>query len=197
VLPLETSEAIPGLAGWGAAVRNFGVQALTWTHAAKATRVAARMADLAPVLNELRNAGASLRGMARELNERGIAAPRGGAWSAAQVRSCHSATNESTALLVPLRPPLKQKRSGPPCHRATRPLITGREGLLGLRRDDPPSIYAPDGKLRSLSVSIRAYLPRRGLVTDGAGAFSSRSSWHAAVHAASAACATYRLASAC
>jgi hypothetical protein len=52
-------------------------------------------------------------------------------------------------------------------------LITGREGLLGLRRDDPPSIYAPDGKLRSLSVSIRAYLLGRGLVTDPAGVFFS------------------------
>jgi Recombinase len=47
----------------------------------------ARAADLAPVIVEIRAAGAaSLRAIANALNMRRIAAPRGGTWAAAQVR---------------------------------------------------------------------------------------------------------------
>lgn len=50
-------------------------------------RAAARARDLAPVVAELRAVGAdSLRKMAEGLNERDVPAPRGGKWSAAQVR---------------------------------------------------------------------------------------------------------------
>jgi hypothetical protein len=46
-----------------------------------------RAADLAPVIEDIRAAGAkSLGEIARELNAREISAPRGGQWSAAQVR---------------------------------------------------------------------------------------------------------------
>jgi hypothetical protein len=45
-------------------------------------------ADLAPVIEDIRVTGAnSLRLIAKELNGRGISAPRAGAWSAAQVRA--------------------------------------------------------------------------------------------------------------
>jgi Recombinase len=47
----------------------------------------ARAADLDPVIEDIRTAGAkSLSEIARELNAREISAPRGGQWSAAQVR---------------------------------------------------------------------------------------------------------------
>jgi hypothetical protein len=47
----------------------------------------ARAADLAPVIAEIRAAGAaSLRAIADALNTRCIAAPRGGTWAPAQVR---------------------------------------------------------------------------------------------------------------
>jgi hypothetical protein len=45
-----------------------------------------RAADIAPVIAELRQAGAkSLNEIADGLNERGITAARGGSWSASQV----------------------------------------------------------------------------------------------------------------
>ena len=51
-------------------------------------KAAARAADLAPVISDIKAGGAqSLRSIAAELNERGISAPRGGEWSAAQVRA--------------------------------------------------------------------------------------------------------------
>jgi hypothetical protein len=51
----------------------------------------ARAADLAPVIEDIRAGGAqSLRSIAAELNGRGISAPRGGEWSAAQVRAVES-----------------------------------------------------------------------------------------------------------
>src|SRR6478672_11468001 len=54
----------------------------------KSLAVKARTADLAPVIEDIRTAGAnSLRSVAKELNVRGISAPRGGMWSAAQVRA--------------------------------------------------------------------------------------------------------------
>jgi DNA invertase Pin-like site-specific DNA recombinase len=55
---------------------------------AKSLAVKSRAADLAPVFEDIQIAGAnSLRSIAKELNERGISAPRGGVWSAAQVRA--------------------------------------------------------------------------------------------------------------
>jgi DNA invertase Pin-like site-specific DNA recombinase len=55
---------------------------------AKSLAAKFRAADLAPVIEDIRIAGAtSLRSIAKELNERRISAPRGGLWSAAQVRA--------------------------------------------------------------------------------------------------------------
>ena len=55
---------------------------------AKSLPAKSRAADLAPVIEDIRIAGSnSLRSIAKELNERGISAPRGGVWSAAQVRA--------------------------------------------------------------------------------------------------------------
>jgi DNA invertase Pin-like site-specific DNA recombinase len=55
---------------------------------AKSAAAAARVADLAPVIEEIRATGhTSLRAIASSLDFRGIAAPRGGMWSATQVRS--------------------------------------------------------------------------------------------------------------
>jgi DNA invertase Pin-like site-specific DNA recombinase len=55
---------------------------------ARSAQVAARTADLAQVIAEIRAAGAaSLRAIAHALNKRRIAAPRGGKWGAAQVRT--------------------------------------------------------------------------------------------------------------
>lgn len=53
----------------------------------QAARASARVADLVPVLDELRMAGViSLGGIAAALNTRGIPAARSGAWTATQVR---------------------------------------------------------------------------------------------------------------
>jgi DNA invertase Pin-like site-specific DNA recombinase len=53
---------------------------------ARTRRANERAADLAPVIAELQGVGAtSLQAIATGLNDRGIAAPRGGDWSAAQV----------------------------------------------------------------------------------------------------------------
>jgi DNA invertase Pin-like site-specific DNA recombinase len=50
-------------------------------------RAAKRAADLAPVIADIRKAGAvSLRQIAAALNDRGITSPRGGTWSAVQVQ---------------------------------------------------------------------------------------------------------------
>jgi Recombinase len=54
---------------------------------ARSASADARAADLAPVIEGIRAAGAnSLGDIARELNARDISAPRGGQWSPAQVR---------------------------------------------------------------------------------------------------------------
>jgi DNA invertase Pin-like site-specific DNA recombinase len=54
---------------------------------AQATRADERARKIAPIIAELRAAGVtSLRKIAEALAERGIGAPRGGEWSAAQVR---------------------------------------------------------------------------------------------------------------
>lgn len=56
-------------------------------HAAKTAKAASRAADLDPIIADIRASGAvTLRQVAAELNERGIPAPRGGAWSAVQVQ---------------------------------------------------------------------------------------------------------------
>jgi hypothetical protein len=53
----------------------------------RARRSAARAADLAPILADVRARGAvSLRQVAAALNARGIPAARGGTWTATQVR---------------------------------------------------------------------------------------------------------------
>lgn len=52
----------------------------------KGRRAQERASDLMPILHELQVRGESLRGMARALTERGIPAPRGGAWSAVQIQ---------------------------------------------------------------------------------------------------------------
>lgn len=54
---------------------------------ARSASANARAADLAPVIEDIKAAGAtSLGDVAGELNARDISAPRGGQWSAAQVR---------------------------------------------------------------------------------------------------------------
>ncbi len=54
----------------------------------KTERAKVRATDLVPIIAEIRASGAtSLRALAGRLNERGITAPRGGLWSAAQVRA--------------------------------------------------------------------------------------------------------------
>lgn len=53
----------------------------------QAARAGARLADLVPVLDELRAAGVtSLGGIAAALNARGIPAARGATWPTTQVR---------------------------------------------------------------------------------------------------------------
>jgi DNA invertase Pin-like site-specific DNA recombinase len=54
--------------------------------AVRTAKAAKRRADLSPVIEHIRQGGStSLRAIASELNARGIEAPRGGGWSAAQV----------------------------------------------------------------------------------------------------------------
>jgi DNA invertase Pin-like site-specific DNA recombinase len=56
-------------------------------NALKAVKARARASSLAPILDELRATGVvTLRALADGLNARGIVAPRGGAWQAAQVK---------------------------------------------------------------------------------------------------------------
>ena len=55
---------------------------------ARAAKAAGRAADLAPIVAEIRTAGASsLREIAAALNAKGITAPRGGEWASTQVRA--------------------------------------------------------------------------------------------------------------
>ncbi len=64
---------------------------------AKTAKAAARAADLEPIIADIRAGGAaSLRQIAAELNERGIPAPRGGAWSAVQVWRVAKQANMAT-----------------------------------------------------------------------------------------------------
>jgi hypothetical protein len=56
-------------------------------NAVKAAKAAARAADLAPAIRDLRAAGVeTLAGLAKGLNDRGIPTARGGSWSAVQVQ---------------------------------------------------------------------------------------------------------------
>ena len=62
-----------------------------------------RVVEIAPVVADLRAHGAvSLRQIAAGLNERGIPAPRGGEWNAAQVRrlAIRSPSHEMTVKLA-------------------------------------------------------------------------------------------------
>lgn len=69
----------------GVTVDDAGRATSAAVRAAKATE---RASDLAPMVADLRAAGASsLRAIAAGLNGRGVSAPRGGEWSAAQVRT--------------------------------------------------------------------------------------------------------------
>lgn len=67
---------------------------------ARTRRSAARAADLAPILAEVRAAGAvSLRQVAAALNARGIPAARGGAWTATQVRRVSQTSGQGVIAL--------------------------------------------------------------------------------------------------
>ncbi|ASP77724.1 recombinase family protein [Sinorhizobium meliloti] len=65
------------------AVRDRGPAASAAVRSAKATEKATL---IAPIARELQAGGASLRSIASELTSRGIPAPRGGNWSAIQVK---------------------------------------------------------------------------------------------------------------
>jgi DNA invertase Pin-like site-specific DNA recombinase len=56
------------------------------SRAVRSAKAEARAADVLPVIDDIRAGGASLRGIATELTSRGIPAPRGGNWSAVQVK---------------------------------------------------------------------------------------------------------------
>ena len=89
----RTRAALAAAKARGKRLGGFRGRAGTAADCAKARRAkslaaTSRAADLAPVIEDIRTAGAnSLRSIAKELNERGIFAPRGGVWSAAQVRA--------------------------------------------------------------------------------------------------------------
>jgi DNA invertase Pin-like site-specific DNA recombinase len=76
-----------GLREGAADLRPHAVQGNAASAAARAKLAGDRAADLAPVIAELREAGAvSLAALAHGLNERGITTTRGGEWSAVQVQ---------------------------------------------------------------------------------------------------------------
>lgn len=63
-------------------------EARTLSRAARAAQADRRAFDLAPIIRSMQVSGtSSLRGIATQLDQRGITAPRGGSWSAAQVRN--------------------------------------------------------------------------------------------------------------
>jgi DNA invertase Pin-like site-specific DNA recombinase len=67
-------------------IRPYAKRASAASAAVRTAKAEMRAQDLAPVIEELRAAGAVLlRELADGLNARGIAAPRGGEWSATQV----------------------------------------------------------------------------------------------------------------
>jgi DNA invertase Pin-like site-specific DNA recombinase len=88
----RTRVALAAAKARGAVLGGFRGRAGTAADLAKAravrtSRAIQRAIDLAPTIQSLRSNGAgSLRAIAAGLNAAGIAAPRGGEWSAAQVR---------------------------------------------------------------------------------------------------------------
>ena len=75
-----------GRAAWGFRGRAGTASDCAKGRQARTTKAATRAADLAPLITDIRASGAtSLRAIARELNARGIAAPRAGNWLAPQV----------------------------------------------------------------------------------------------------------------
>src|SRR5215472_6705909 len=88
----RTRSALAAAKARGKRLGGFRIIAGTTADCAKARRARsvsadARAADLAPVIEDIRAAGAkSLGDIARELNARDISAARGGQWPAAQVR---------------------------------------------------------------------------------------------------------------
>jgi DNA invertase Pin-like site-specific DNA recombinase len=89
----RTRAALAAVKARGKRLGGFRGRAGTAADCAKARQARsaaanARAADLAVVIEDIRTAGAtSLRAIAKELNGRGISAPRGGEWSGAQVRA--------------------------------------------------------------------------------------------------------------
>jgi DNA invertase Pin-like site-specific DNA recombinase len=89
----RTRVALAAAKARGKQLGGFRGRAGTATDCAQARRARtdkanARAADLAPIIEDIRaSGGKSLRSIAEELNGRGISAPRGGEWSAAQVRA--------------------------------------------------------------------------------------------------------------
>jgi DNA invertase Pin-like site-specific DNA recombinase len=89
--------------------------------AAKGTRVSAqvrsataakRVADLGPVIEALQKDGVStLLGLAAELNQRGISAPRGGQWTAVQVSRVLKRSGDGERRNVPTYSPTRNKAS--------------------------------------------------------------------------------------
>jgi hypothetical protein len=51
----------------------------------RTAKAAAHAKDITPIIAEIKSAGAGLRQIARELNERGIPAAKGGEWTGVQV----------------------------------------------------------------------------------------------------------------
>ena len=94
----RTTAALAAAKRRGTTLGGFKGRHLTAAERAQGTavRVAkakARASQVAPVIEELRTSGArTLRELASGLNERGILAPRGGLWAAAQVRATLVAT---------------------------------------------------------------------------------------------------------
>lgn len=91
----RTRAALAAAKERGTVLGGFRGHAGTCTDLAKARAVRAakadsRAIDLAPTIRQLRSEGAnSLRAIASGLNAQGITAPRGGKWSAAQIRAMH------------------------------------------------------------------------------------------------------------
>lgn len=89
----RTKAALAAAKARGAVLGGFRGRAGTCTdlkkaRASRTAKAKQRAIDLAPTIEQLQSEGAlSLRAIAAGLNSRRIAAPRGGLWSAAQVRS--------------------------------------------------------------------------------------------------------------
>lgn len=92
MISARTKAALAAAKARGTVLGGFRGRAITKAageagRAAQTARMAGRVSDLAPVLAEIRAAGTeSLSGIAAALNARGIPAPRGGTWTATQVR---------------------------------------------------------------------------------------------------------------